>query len=136
MYAKKAFSTNLVWKANSKSLTEQDFSQRTFWAGWDFCTPSFSPYPNSNQITAKKRGFFKRLTCQELVVHRFQIFSWLSTFLPYEVPPRINELRVEVTTNSLAKMQYISLFDWIDIVLDQWPNKDKEINARLPYYSQ
>ena len=26
------------------------------------------------------------------------------------------------------------LFDRIDIVLDQWSNKNKQINTRLPYY--
>ena len=32
-------------------------------------------------------------------------------------------------------MQYFPLFDRIDIALDQWPNKDKQINTRLPYFS-
>ena len=49
--------------------------------------------------------------------------------------PTINELRVEVTTNNLGKIQYFSLFDCTDIVLDQWPNKDKQVDTRLPYYS-
>ena len=49
------------------------------------------------------------------------------------MPPTINQLRVEVTTNNLGKMQYFLLFDCIDIVLDQWANKDKQINTRLPY---
>ena len=35
------------------------------------------------------------------------------------MPPTIDELRVEVTTNNLRKMQQIPLFDCIDIVLDQ-----------------
>ena len=30
-------------------------------------------------------------------------------------------------------MQYFPLFDRIDIVLDQWCNKDKQIDTRLPY---
>ena len=47
----------------------------------------------------------------------------------------MNKLRVEVTTNNLGKMQNFSLFDRIDIVLDQCPNKNKQINTRLPYYS-
>ena len=51
------------------------------------------------------------------------------------MPPKINELRVEITRNNLDKMQQIPFFDRIDIVLDQWPNKNKQINARLPYYS-
>ena len=51
------------------------------------------------------------------------------------MPPTINDLRVEVTTNNLGKIQYFPLFDRIDIVLDQWPNKDKQVNTRLPYYS-
>ena len=49
------------------------------------------------------------------------------------MPPTINQLRVKVTTNNLGKMQYFPLFDCIDIVLDQWANKDKQINTRLPY---
>ena len=32
-------------------------------------------------------------------------------------------------------MQYFPVFDRIDIVFDEWPNKDKQINTRLPYYS-
>ena len=51
------------------------------------------------------------------------------------MPPTINELRVEITRNNLGKMQQIPFFDRIDIVLDQWPNKNKQIIARLPYYS-
>ena len=51
------------------------------------------------------------------------------------MPPTINDLRVEITANDLGKMQYFLLFDRIDIVLDQWPNKDKQINTRLPYYA-
>ena len=43
------------------------------------------------------------------------------------MPPKINELRVEVATNNLVKMQYSPPFDRIDIVLDQCPNKTKEI---------
>ena len=34
------------------------------------------------------------------------------------MPPTINELRVEVTTNTLGKMQCFLLFHRIDIVLD------------------
>ena len=49
------------------------------------------------------------------------------------MPPTINQLRVKVTTNNLGKMQYFPLFDCIDIVLDQWANKDKQINTRPPY---
>ena len=51
------------------------------------------------------------------------------------MPPTINDLRVEVTANNLGKMQHFSIFDRNDIVLDQWPNKDKQNNTRLPYYS-
>ena len=47
----------------------------------------------------------------------------------------MNQLRVEVTTNNLGKMQCFLLFDCTDIVLDQWANKDKQINTRLPYFS-
>ena len=39
----------------------------------------------------------------------------------------INEQRVDFTTNNLCKMQYFSLFDRIDIVLDPCPNKNKQI---------
>ena len=46
------------------------------------------------------------------------------------MPPTFNQLRVEVTTNNLGKMQYFPIFD---IVLDQCANKDKQINTRLPY---
>ena len=77
--------------------------------------------------------FFKKLTSRELHVHKLQISSWLSTFFGYKMPPTINQLRVKVTTNNLGKMQYFPLFDCIDIVLDQWANKDKQINTRLPY---
>ena len=51
------------------------------------------------------------------------------------MPPTINEQRVEVITNNYGKMQYIPFFDCIDIVLDQSDNKEKQINARLPYDS-
>ena len=76
----------------------------------------------------KKRHFFNKLTSQELDV---QIFSWLSTVLPYEIPLTINELRVQVKTNNLGKMQYFPLFDRINIVLDQQLIKGKQINKRL-----
>ena len=51
------------------------------------------------------------------------------------MPPTISNLRVEVIANNLGKMQYFPFFDRIDIVLDQWPSKDKQIDTRLPYYS-
>ena len=35
------------------------------------------------------------------------------------MPLTINKLRVEVTTNTLDKMEYLPLFDRIDIILDQ-----------------
>ena len=41
------------------------------------------------------------------------------------MPLTINDMRVEATVNNLGKMPYFSFFDWISIVLDQWPNKDK-----------
>ena len=34
------------------------------------------------------------------------------------MPPTIYKLRIEVPTNNLGKIQYIPLFDRIDIVLD------------------
>ena len=68
------------------------------------------------ETNSKKRHFFNKLTSQELEV---QTFSWLSTVLPCEIPPIINELRVEIKTNNLGKMQYFPLFDRINIVLDQ-----------------
>ena len=43
------------------------------------------------------------------------------------MPTNINEQRVDFTTNNLCKMQYFSLFDRIDIVLDPCPNKNKQI---------
>ena len=47
------------------------------------------------------------------------------------MPPTINELRVEVTTNAFCKMQYFPLFDSIDIVLDQSPYNNKSIQGSL-----
>ena len=67
MYPEKTFFTNLVWKTNNKS--------------WDVYRPLLSPSPNSNQTTTKQQDFFKKVTFQELEVHKSQIFSWSSTFL-------------------------------------------------------
>ena len=49
--------------------------------------------------------------------------------------PTINELRVEVTKNTLGEMQYFPLFDHIDIVLDQCPYKNKLIQGSLTAHS-
>ena len=51
------------------------------------------------------------------------------------MPTTINELRVEVTKNTLGKMQYFPLFDHIDIVLDQCPCKNKLIQGSLTTHS-
>ena len=47
----------------------------------------------------------------------------------------INKLRVEVTTNTLGKMQYFPLFDHIVIVLDQCPYNNKLIQGSLTAHS-
>ena len=108
-----------------QTLTQEGSTRRTFQTNWDVCKPSFSSYPNSYQTTTKKHEFFKKLTSQELAIHKLQVFSWLSTFVPYKMSPAINDLRREVTANNLGKMQYFPIFDGMGIVSDQWPNKDK-----------
>ena len=45
------------------------------------------------------------------------------------MPATINELRVEVTANTLGKMQYFPYFECIDIVLDQCPDNKKLIKG-------
>ena len=47
----------------------------------------------------------------------------------------INELRVELETDTLGKMQYFPLFDRIDIVLDQFPYNNKLIQGSLTTHS-
>ena len=84
----------------------------------------------------RNREFFKKLTSQELDVHKLQTFLDYQLFFLIRIFPTINDLRVEVTANNFGKMQhYFPLFDRTDIVLDQWHNRDKQINKRLPYYA-
>ena len=47
------------------------------------------------------------------------------------MPPTINELTVEVTTNTFGKMQYYPPFDRIGIVLDQCRYNIKLIQGSL-----
>ena len=104
-------------------------------ASWDVCRPSFSPYLKINQTPIKQCDFFKKLTSQELGIQKLPIFFWSSTFLPYKMPSTINELRVEVTTNALGKMQYFALYDRIDMVLDQCHYYSKFIKGSFTTHS-
>ena len=49
--------------------------------------------------------------------------------------PTMNKLRVEVTANSLGKMQYFPLYDRIDIALDQCHYNNKLIPRSLITHS-
>ena len=51
------------------------------------------------------------------------------------MPPTINELRIEVTTNTLGKMQYFPFFGRIGIVLDLCPYSNKLIQGSLTTHS-
>ena len=66
---------------------------------------------------------------------KLQIFSWSSTVRPYKMPPTINKLRVEVTTNTSGKMQHFPLYDCTDIVWDKCYYNDKLIQGSLTTHS-
>ena len=122
-------SHNLVKKTNSKSHYFNKCSHKEhFEQVENVCRPFFSLYSNSNQTPVKQRDFFKKLTSQELDVYKLQIFSWSLTFLSYKMSPKINELRVEVITNTFGKMQDFTYWYCLrSIPLQQ------QINKRLPY---
>ena len=91
-------------------------------------TPTVIKKPPSNVI---QEAIFPRIRRPQIT--NFFLDHQLSFLI--RCPPTINELRVEVRTNNLGKIQYFSPFDRTVIVLDQRPSNNKQINIRLPYYS-
>ena len=47
----------------------------------------------------------------------------------------MNELRVDVTPNTLGRIRYFLFYDCIDIILDQWPYDNKLIQVSLTTHS-